>query len=216
MNSVEVNNDYFSDNNKVNNINNDYFRADNNKNYQNENSFDFEDNNINNENVNNNLIKKKKKLIELVKNLSKLEYIEIFNIFHEDNCIYTGNSNGVFINLTNIQEHTINKIFNFIDFIKNKKKELLEQENIIENIKKDINEFEVKNEKIDYKDESKNYDELSDEDEGINIDNYLCFSSDEDADLDNKLCLKKKKIKYSGKKAKLIKSIRDNNEKNKI
>lgn len=205
MNSIEVDNKYFKDEIKSNNINN-----------QNEDIFNFDDNSsINNKNVSNNLIKKKKRLIELVKNLSKLEYFEIFNIFYEDNCSYTGNSNGVFINLTNIQDHTINKIFNFIDFIKNKKKELLEQENVIENIKKDINEFEVKNEKIDYKDESKNYDDLSDEDEGINIDNYLCFSSDEDTDLDNKLCLKKKKIKYSGKKAKLIKSIRDSNEKNK-
>ena len=54
-----------------------------------------------------NLIQKKKKLIELVKNLSKIEYTEIFNIFQEDNCSYTGNSNGVFINLTNVSEFTI-------------------------------------------------------------------------------------------------------------
>ena len=60
------------------------------------------------------------------------------------------------------------------------------------------------------------YEDLSDNEESINIDNYLCFSSDEDDDLDNKLCLKKKKIKYSGKKAKLIKSIKDNNEKNRV
>tara|TARA_B100001175_G_C19402168_1_gene586816 strand:+ start:399 stop:1013 length:615 start_codon:yes stop_codon:yes gene_type:complete len=163
-----------------------------------------------------NLIQKKKKLIELVKNLSKLEYTEIFNIFQEDNCSYTGNSNGVFINLTNVSEDTINKIFDFIDFIKKKKKELLDKENILENIKKDINEIEIKNDKIELNLDisNNNYEELSDNDEEVNIDNYLCFSSDEDDDLDNKLCLKKKKIKYSGKKAKLIKSIKDSNEKN--
>ena len=163
-----------------------------------------------------NLIQKKKKLIELVKNLSKLEYTEIFNIFQEDNCSYTGNSNGVFINLTNVSEDTINKIFDFIDFIKKKKKELLDKENILENIKKDINEIEIKNDKneLNLDISNNNYEELSDNDEEVNIDNYLCFSSDEDDDLDNKLCLKKKKIKYSGKKAKLIKSIKDSNEKN--
>lgn len=181
----------------------------------NENNKIFTDLNIENKE---NLIQKKKKLIELVKNLSKLEYTEIFNIFQEDCCSYTGNSNGVFINLTNVSEKTINKIFDFIDFIKKKKKELLDKENVLENIKKDINEFEVKNDKIDLKEDSNNisidYDDLSENEESLNIDNYLCFSSDEDDDLDNKLCLKKKKIKYSGKKAKLIKSIKDNNEKN--
>ena len=167
-----------------------------------------------------NLIQKKKKLIELVKNLSKIEYTEIFNIFQEDNCSYTGNSNGVFINLTNVSEFTINKIFDFIDFIKKKKKELLDKESVLENIKKDISEMEIKSEKTENKDNSNcnniSYEDLSDNEESINVDNYLCFSSDEDDDLDNKLCLKKKKIKYSGKKAKLIKSIKDNNEKNRI
>ena len=167
-----------------------------------------------------NLIQKKKKLIELVKNLSKIEYTEIFNIFQEDNCSYTGNSNGVFINLTNVSEFTINKIFDFIDFIKKKKKELLDKESVLENIKKDISEMETKSEKTENKDNSNcnniSYEDLSDNEESINVDNYLCFSSDEDDDLDNKLCLKKKKIKYSGKKAKLIKSIKDNNEKNRI
>ena len=79
--------------------------------------------------------------------------------------------------------------------------------------------METKSEKSEYKDDTNNnisYEDLSDNEESINIDNYLCFSSDEDDDLDNKLCLKKKKIKYSGKKAKLIKSIKDNNEKNRV
>ena len=43
----------------------------------------------------------------------------------------------------------------------------------------------------------------------------MCFSSDEDNDLENKLSLKKKKNKYTGKNAKLMKSIKDNGDKNK-
>ena len=42
--------------------------------------------------------------------------------------------------------------------------------------------------------------------------NYLVFSSDEDEDIENKISLKKKKIKYTGKKAKMIRSIKDGNE----
>ena len=53
------------------------------------------------------------------------------------------------------------------------------------------------------------------DDEKINYDKYLCFSSDEDNDLENKLSLKKKKNKYTGKNAKLMKSIKDNGDKNK-
>ena len=45
---------------------------------------------------------------------------------------------------------------------------------------------------------------------------YLIFSSDEDEDLENKISLKKKKTKYSGKKAKMIKSIRDSSDINKF
>jgi hypothetical protein len=66
--------------------------------------------------VNDNLSSKKKRLIEISKNLSQLEYLEIFNIIEEDNCQYSENKNGIFINLNNVNESTIDKIFNFIDY----------------------------------------------------------------------------------------------------
>ena len=67
-------------------------------------------------------IQKKKKLLEITKNLSLLEYNEIFNILQEDNCQYSDNNHGVFINLQNISDKTIDTIFIFLDFIKKKKK----------------------------------------------------------------------------------------------
>ena len=73
---------------------------------------------------NNDLIQKKKKLIEMTSNLTKIEYIEILNIIQEDKCNYSSNTNGVFINLTNIENNTIDKIFNFLKFTKQKKEEL--------------------------------------------------------------------------------------------
>ena len=182
--------------------------------------FDNQDNNDFNIEYNANAsIKKKKKLLESVKNLSNIEYNEIFNIIQENNCQYSGNNNGIFINLQNVNDEIIDKIFNFLEFIKKKKEELNEKDVVLENIKKDIQVNETEhfdNTKIN--NAPKNNTVLSDDDcddEKINYDKYLCFSSDEDNDLENKLSLKKKKNKYTGKNAKLMKSIKDNGDKNK-
>jgi len=182
--------------------------------------FDIQDNNDFNIEYNANAsIKKKKKLLELVKNLSNIEYNEIFNIIQENNCQYSGNNNGIFINLQNVNDEIIDKIFNFLEFIKKKKEELNEKDFVLENIKKDIQVNETEhfdNNKIN--NTQKNETILSDDDcddDKINYDKYLCFSSDEDNDLENKLSLKKKKNKYTGKNAKLMKSIKDNGDKNK-
>lgn len=182
--------------------------------------FDIQDNNDFNIEYNANAsIKKKKKLLESVKNLSNIEYNEIFNIIQENNCQYSGNNNGIFINLQNVNDEIIDKIFNFLEFIKKKKEELNEKDVVLENIKKDIQVNEIEhfdNNKIN--NTQKNETVLSDndcDDEKINYDKYLCFSSDEDNDLENKLSLKKKKNKYTGKNAKLMKSIKDNGDKNK-
>jgi len=161
---------------------------------------------------------KKKKLIEIVKNLSNIEYQEIFNIFKEDNCQYTENANGVFINLQNIQENTLDKIFNFIDYIQQKKIELNEHDEFINNAKKNISiiKKEVNNLIITDKDKYVNYNYYdSDNDDTIKNNNELLFSSDEDEDIESKLSLKKKKNKYVGKKAKIIKSIK-NDQDNKL
>ena len=189
---------------------------------------DFKLNNIDN------LVLKKKKLIEISKNLSKLEYLEIFNIIKEDNCQYSENKNGIFINLLNVSENTIDKIFNFISFIKHKKEDLIKHEEYINIAKKNISEntnmsvnntlpienvnniinekFLSNNSTNEINDKSLDYSDEEQKDKS----NYLIFSSDEDEDLENKISLKKKKVKYSGKKAKMIKSIRDSNDTNKM
>jgi len=182
----------------------------------------IKNNNLTKSNNSDNLVLKKKKLIEISKNLTKIEYLEIFNILNEDKCIYSENKNGVFINLTNVSELTLNKIFDFINFIKHKKEDLIKQEEIINNAKKNISNEVCKNieniqsnesnKEVEYKDCE--YDYIEEEEEKNN--NYLVFSSDEDDDIENKISLKKKKIKYSGKKAKMIKSIKDSNDTSKI
>ena len=189
---------------------------------ENNNKNDYFQNDIN---ISENFFLKKKKLIETVKNLSNLEYLEIFNILKEDNCQYSENSNGVFINLQNINENTIDKIFNFINYIKQKKEELSKYETLIDTAKKNIGNVkkEINNNIIQQKEKYIDYNyydndiENDDNDENIENNNILLISSDEDEDIENKICLKKKKIKYVGKKAKIIKSIKDNQDnKNKV
>ena len=182
----------------------------------------YMDKNVKNNNFEN-LIMKKKKLIEISKNLTKIEYLEIFNIIQEDNCNYSENKNGIFINLSNVSENTIDKIFNFINFIKHKKEDLVKYEEYVNLAKKNINENKnvVENVNIiisnetNTKEKCYDYFDEDDEDEKKN-NNYLLFSSDEEDDLENKISLKKKKIKYSGKKAKMIKSIKDTGDNNKL
>jgi len=76
---------------------------------------------INDNFLNNDILSKKKKLIDLTNNLTKIEYIEILNIIQKDNCPFSNNSNGIFVNLTNIENKTIDKIFDFLKFTKQKK-----------------------------------------------------------------------------------------------
>ena len=151
--------------------------------------------------------------------------MEIFNIIEEDNCQYSENKNGIFINLNNVNENTIDKIFNFINFIKHKKEDLIKQEEVVNNAKKNITDINKNNEKNsnininnDLYDTKESYDDydISENESVINSNNYLIFSSDEDDDIENKISLKKKKTKYSGKKAKMIKSIKDGNDINKF
>lgn len=180
---------------------------------------EYDNININSDNYSNlnlfNLILKKKKLIEVSKNLTNIEYLEIFNIIKEDNCNYSENKNGIFINLVNVTENTIDKIFNFIKFIKHKKEDLLKHEEYLNMAKLNISNIIKNTENNNINNESDKTIEILEEEENIVNDNFLIFSSDEEEDLENKILLKKKKIKYSGKKAKMIKSIKDSNDINK-
>jgi len=166
-----------------------------------------------------NITLKKKKLIEIAKNLTKIEYLEIFNIIREDNCNFSENKNGIFINLLNVSEETIEKIFNFINFIKHKREDLIKHEEYLNIAKKNISNIIKNSENNIINNNSDKVEEIIEEDENNQNNqnnNYLVFSSDEDEDLENKILLKKKKIKYSGKKAKMIKSIKDSNDMNKV
>jgi hypothetical protein len=169
----------------------------------------------------NDVMSKKKKLVEFTRDLNRLELMEIFYIFKKYECSYTENTNGIFINITNVSEEVINRVYTFIAYIKEKKRELNQYENML-NVEKDkIKDVNKLNEEnldnyifnknfIHQMEEKKMVEVLSDNDEEVIY--QLDLSSDEDEDLENKLSLKKKKIKYTGTKAKIIKSYKENKD----
>ncbi len=164
---------------------------------------------------------KKKKLVEFTKDLNRLELMEIFYIFQKYNCSYTENSNGIFINITHVSEEVIDRVYRFIAYIKEKKRELNQYEYKLNEEKdkiKDVNKLNEENfdnyifnkNFIHQMEDNKVVEVLSDNDDEIIY--QLDLSSDEDEDLENKLSLKKKKIKYTGTKAKIIKSYKETKE----
>ena len=183
-----------------------------------ENDSSFLDKKCSEQNISNQepLILKKKKLIDMVKNLNKFEAQEIFQIIKEENIQFSENTNGIFVNLKYVSEPIIDRIFQFLEFIQQKKKELDAGEEILYNARKTIVEKQIKECVFPQMVQNKVIKECylsDDEKEKINYDDYLNLSSDEeenDTDLKNQA---KKKKKINGKKNKVLKPIKDTKKK---
>lgn len=68
-------------------------------------------------------------LKEKIESLDKFHQIEILKILNqEESCILNENNNGVFINLTNINESVIKDIISYLDYVKKQEKQLTEVE----------------------------------------------------------------------------------------
>ena len=61
-----------------------------------------------------------------VEKFDKQKQIDILRIFLEDKCNVTENNNGCFINLSQLNEETLQKIVSFIEY-KNKQEEYIAQ-----------------------------------------------------------------------------------------
>lgn len=68
--------------------------------------------------------KNREQLRKDLQGLNSAEYHEIFNIIKNDNIQFTENRNGVFINLKKLSDDSINKIYEFIEFSKDNKRNL--------------------------------------------------------------------------------------------
>ena len=64
----------------------------------------------------------KKKLIENIDKLTKLEKNEVFNIIKKYNITYTSNSNGIFVDLQYFTEEIVKDLNNYMLFCKNNKR----------------------------------------------------------------------------------------------
>ncbi len=70
----------------------------------------------------------KKKMISRINNLNRLEHIEILKILKVNNVPISENMNGVLIKFSLIKDNTLETINNFLDYLDNKKKDLIEDE----------------------------------------------------------------------------------------
>ena len=148
-------------------------------------------NNSHNKDINKNIheysIIEKKEIVNKIGTLSKIEHIEIFKILKKNNIKYTENSNGIFINFINVDNHIIESLDEFIKFCYKNKDSLVENENIL-NEKKNIIENKYYSTSSSNSDDEIQYDY---EEESNNIDG-------------SKINLKKNKPKFTGVKAKIM------------
>ena len=94
-----------------------------------------------------------KKIETMIKTLSSTQMEELFKILQKNNCDYTINNNGIFLNLSWLNANILNQIELFINFCKESKKELDKYEQIckeltddIENIRQEEKELELSKE----------------------------------------------------------------------
>jgi len=74
-----------------------------------------------------------------IQQLNKNELEEVFKIIYNSHNNYSKNNNGVFINLSWINEDILNKINNYIDFCIKSHNEIIKYENICNNFSDVIN-----------------------------------------------------------------------------
>jgi len=67
----------------------------------------------------------KKGIMTKISNLkSKKHYIEIYKIIKENNVSYSQNINGIFINLTNIDDDILDKIVKYLNYTDSRNSEI--------------------------------------------------------------------------------------------
>lgn len=79
-----------------------------------------------------------KKIEAMIKQLSTTQYEELFKILQKNNCEYTVNNNGIFLNLSWINSSILDKIELFINFCSESKKELDRYEQICKDLNDDL------------------------------------------------------------------------------
>jgi hypothetical protein len=81
------------------------------------------------------------KLNEIKEDIEKMDqssHLEVFNILETENISYNSNMNGIFVNLTLINDVVLDKLQKYIEYKKTQKIILNKDEDIKEQYKKDF------------------------------------------------------------------------------
>ena len=146
----------------------------------------------------------------LINNLNKDQQIEVFKIIYASGK-YTENSNGIFINLTNMSNDILWKIHDLVDYYSNKNKYLIEEQEHRNIIMENVNIENTKHIKTTTKD---NFSNIVDNELNINthlsdIENKIL---NEEFNIYNELLLSNKKPLYEGIEARIVKKCKDLNK----
>lgn len=144
-------------------------------------------------------VNERRALVDDIYGLSKDEHIEIFKILRESTNKYTKNDNGIFINITVLSDSVLERIYRFVSFCKDNKKNLEMNEEIIETEKNRILSSSNKEESEEL--EVKNIDDSNSGENNKSSQSDVSFVEE-----DIKISLKRVKPKYTGVKAKIMKN----------
>tara|TARA_Y100000389_G_scaffold190493_1_gene215413 strand:+ start:4574 stop:4876 length:303 start_codon:yes stop_codon:yes gene_type:complete len=73
-----------------------------------------------------------------IEELNETYHKQLFNIFHKNNIKYSENRNGIFINISNLNEEVTKELEKHIEYIKKQEKQLKDIENKKKKYKKII------------------------------------------------------------------------------
>ena len=79
-----------------------------------------------------------KNLNNIVNKLNEIHHRKIFDIINKNNIKYSENRNGVFVNLNNLSSNILDKIKQYIEYVKIQEKNISNFENIKKEFKKDF------------------------------------------------------------------------------
>merc|ERR1711907_541955 len=124
-----------------------------------------------------------KDLKKLINELHENEHIEIFKIIKNDTDKFTENRNGIFINMSNLQNSTLLKLKNFVDFCNENKKSFQHNKDKMETIKNMVSE--ENNDNYSNAEEESNDNEIEIEYKNIVSEEYYNYNKNPEINLND-------------------------------
>jgi hypothetical protein len=81
-----------------------------------------------------------KRLVFAIQHLEQTEIAELFKLLHASKCEYTRNNNGVFVNLTWLDNAMLNRIETYVAFCNKSRNEVQRYESLCDVLNKNIND----------------------------------------------------------------------------